>query len=499
MKLIVTIISNLKALIGGPDSVTRKTVEGGVWTLVSSLAYRVLGLARTIVLARLLAPDDFGLFGIAAAVLAGFNLFTETSVSAMLIQKRDVDKRFWNTGWSIAAVRGTLLCLVLWGMGGFLGDFYGRMDLVVVLRALSLSCLFQGFSNIELVDLQKRMRFGKRIAIAQLSEIAGNLAAVAVGVVYRSVWALVVWKLTASLTSLVCSYVFLSFRPKFVIDRGALREFFSFGHPLLVATVLMYLVTNVDDLIVGRIVGITALGYYAMAYGIANLPAINISRMIARVTFPAFSMIKEDRKRVEGAFTRVFGYNALICAPVSIGLLLVAPEIISVVLGEKWLPMLPCFRVLCLLGLFRATASIFGPLITGLGRTDYLRNIKIVEFLFFAPLIYPSAKYGGIVGVSILTTAIYLLSLVMHMGCARRLLPNLLPSCIRVMGVVMCNLAGMALVVGLAKYLCCRYGSVASLVASVLCGGLFYMPLSLYFVSRSLTRRADDHGNTADP
>lgn len=488
MKAINKFIVALKAEMGAKNSVTRKTVAGGFWTISASLGYKVVGIIRTVVLARLLAPNDFGLFGIAMVVISGFNIFTETGANTMLIQKKDVDDRYWSTGWTIGIFRGCILFAALWLASGFIADFYNRPNIVTILRVLSFMFLLQGFSNIGLVNLQKTMRFKRKVAIDQISELLGNVTAIILGMIYLNVWALVAGKIITSLCLFLCSYIFIETRPKFSFDPNIVREFLSFGQSVFAATILVYIITSFDDLIVGKVLGITTLGFYTMAYNIANLPTINISRTIAQVTLPAYSQIKEDLKRIERAFIRVYGYNLLACVPVSIGLLILAPEIVEVVLGEKWLPMLPAFRILCLLGLFRGTASIIGPLFMSMGRPDYLRNIKIWEFVVFAPLIYPSAIFGGIIGVSMLTTGIYLLSLIMHLHYAKKLLPEILQPCMEIMGLIGISTLAMSIALILEKLFLFPQSNAFGLSMMIMTGIIVYLPLALHVISKFLSR-----------
>jgi len=486
MNLLNKIISSFRNEIGAKDTLTRKTFEGGFWTIAASLANKGFGLIRTIVLARLLSPNDFGLFGIALAVIAGLNIFSETGVNTMLIQKRDATDQHWNVGWVIGIIRGLLIFTVLWVISGIIANFYEQPYLVIILHVLSFSFLLQGFSNIGLVNLQKTMRFKKKVAIDQLSELWGNLIAIILGVIYQNVWALVIGKLVTSACFFICSYLFLTYKPKIYFDIKILKEFFTFGQSLFIVSVLVYIITTVDDLFVGKVVGITALGYYTMGYNIANLPTINISRAVAQVTLPAYSQIQQDIVRVEKAFLKVFAHNAMLCVPISVGLMVIATELIEIILGGKWMPMLTTFRILCLLGLFRGIASIIGPLILGCGHPDYLRNIKIFEFILFAPLVYPSAKYGGIVGVSTLTTAIYFFSLIMHTFYAGKILPSLLPKLIRIIGLLISSTLGMALILLIEKTLFFPNSTITGLIVLVLSAIIFYVPLSVFFLTRFL-------------
>ena len=322
------------------------------------------------------------------------------------------------------------------------------------------------------------MRFKRRVAVYQLADLLGSLTSIVFGIVLRSYWALVFGKITTSLGLLVFSYVFVSYRPRFRFERSTAGAFLSFGKPMFVISILVYIITSVDDLVIGKVLGMSILGYYTMAYGLANYPTFQVTRTISQVAFPAYARLQQDPGKLQTGFLSIFFYTSTAVLPLCIGLALLSEEFTLVVLGGKWLPMVDALRILCFLGLFRAVASIVGPLIIGYGRPDYLRNIKLAEFIVFAPLIYPVILYGGLVGVSLFTTGIYALSLVLHLRAAGRILPGVLPHLLGISG----KSAGCALIMSVAmlaeKFLLFKEVSTAGFLVMIATGAAVYLPLA---------------------
>lgn len=478
------ILSLFTKTLGERGSLSRKTFEGIVWTSSASIFYKLSTLLRTVILARILLPEDFGLFGIAVAALSAVHVFTESGISAFLIQRKTTDERHWNTGWVVGIIRGFVLFALLWTTSNLIANFYESPPLSPILRVLAVTVLLQGFNNIAILQLQKKMEFKKKVFLDQLSELLGNISAIVLGIIYQSVWCLVLGKIISSLGFLILSYLVLSHRPRFFIDTSILKEAFFFGRPLLITSVLVYVITTFDDILVGKLLGMSVLGYYTMAYTLANFPTIHVSRTIAQVVFPAYSQVQADLERLRRGFTSIFVFTAAICIPLSVGMATLSHEITEVILGEKWLPMVPAFRILCFLGLFRATATIIGPLLLGYGKPVFLRNIKLIEFTVFAILIYPAVIYGGLIGASLLTSSVYALSLVLHLFYARKILPSLVPLLAKPTSAIICLSGLMCIVLFVERVFLFPQSSLKGLVVLLISAAAIYVPLVLLCLSK---------------
>ena len=463
---------------GEQGTLQREAVEGVLWTSGATVVARIVSFLRNLILARLLAPEDFGLFGTAIAAFAALQVFTETGATSLLIQKQDADDRYWHSGQVISVVRGMVLAGFLALFSGLVAGFYDRPALGPILQVLALSFLLGGFNNIALIQLQKYMRFKRKIAITQVADLCGSLAAIGLGIWLRSYWALVFGKVTVSVVLQALSWLFVDYRPRFRFERATAAEFLRFGKPMFTISILVYLITSADDLILGKMLGMTVLGYYAYAYGLASFPTIHVSRTIGQVVFPAYARLQDEPERLERGFLTVYFYTALAVAPLSVGLALEAGEFTPVVLGRQWIPMIPALRILCFLGLFRAIASIIGPLIIGSGKPEIMRNNKLIEFAVFAVGIYPAIRYGGLVGVSLFTTAVYALSLVLHVHTARRILPGVVKPVVRITLLVFLSVAAMSAVVVAADLLLFEQDSLLALIVLVAAGAAVYLPLA---------------------
>jgi O-antigen/teichoic acid export membrane protein len=179
------------------------------------------------------------------------------------------------------------------------------------------------------------------------------------------------------------SYLIHPYRPRLSLARKELQELFGFGKWLLGSGVLVFLVTQGDDLFVGKVLGPAALGLYQMAYLISNLPATEISRTMAQVAFPAYSKLQDDLPKLKDSYLKALHLTAFFSIPLAMGIFVLAPDFTKVFMGEKWMPMVPAIKVLAFAGLYMANnqTSCFGydniPFNSALGHIRYV-NRRVV-------------------------------------------------------------------------------------------------------------------------
>lgn len=312
---------------------------------------RVLGLIRTIILARLLAPSDFGLLGIAMLAIATLETFSQTGFNAALIQKKDNVESYLDTAWTVSAIRGVILFIILFFSAPLMASFFNTPQAALVIRVIALSTLLSGLRNIGILFFQKELEFNKQFIYELSATLVDLTVAVVLAFILRNVWALVWGGLAANFVRLFVSYVFHPYRPHIRLNKNEFQDLFSFGKWVFGSSILIFLVTQGDDIFVGKMLGATALGLYQMAYLISNLPATEITHVISQVTFPAYSKMQGDIPRLKAAYLDVLQLTAFISLPVAGGIFILAPEFTLIFLGEKWMPMVPTIQILVLAGL----------------------------------------------------------------------------------------------------------------------------------------------------
>ena len=377
-----------------------RVVRGGVWLLGLQIASRALTLLATLVLARVLAPADFGVLAIGTLAVSLLDTLAPTGLQAALIQAPDADRVALDSAWVFALVRGALLSACVWLAAPGIAAFFGSASSAPVLRILGLSFVIQGAANIGMVHCARVLDF-KRIFVWEVGSAAAN-AAVAIGLalVRHDVWALVYGTLAGNVATLLLSYALHPFRPRLRIDPARVRELFRFGRWVASAQMIMFLIGKGDNAFVGRTQGEVALGIYTMAFAIANLPATEITLMISRVMFPAFARLREEPQRVREAYLRNLQVLMFVSAPLAAAIAFFVRDFTLLFLGEKWLPLVPVARVLAVGGLLRSVSASTGPLFQAIGRPQIVTMLVSVRLLVFAAAIWPASRAFGLPGVA---------------------------------------------------------------------------------------------------
>lgn len=396
----------LKRLFTPGDRLSQRVVHAGFWAFALRITDRLFGLARTIVLARLLSPKDFGLFGIALIALSALESFSQTGFDAALIQRRGDIKRFLNTAWTIQVLRGFALALILAVSAPLVASFFKEPQTAMLLRVLALAQVFKGFTNIGVVFFRKELEFHKQFIYLFSGTLANLVVAISAALILRNAWALVYGSLVGTLVMLVSSYVLSSERPRFQLIWSQAKELFSYGGWLLGVSALAFLSTQGDRIIVGKLIGTAALGLYQVAWQLVRLPTIEISKgIIGAVAFPTLSAVNTDKGRLTKAFFAMIETNALIILPLVAILVLLADPIVLTLLGPKWMPAVPAIKLLAFAALLFGVNEMDIRLYMAVGspRIVFLFSImRVVVSVSLAILLIPLL---GLLGAALATLA----------------------------------------------------------------------------------------------
>ncbi len=384
-----------------PESLSKRVVRGGIWVFGLRIANRSLGLIRTIILARLLAPHDFGLFGIAMLAIATLETFSQTGFQAALVQKKKNVEPYLDTAWTISALRGIILFLILFLSAPLIANFFDSAQAELVIRVIAVFTLLSGFRNIGIIFFQKELEFNKQFLYEISATLVDLTVAIILAFMLRNAWALVWGGLAANFVRVFMSYIIHPYRPRIKLEREKFQELFGFGKWILGSSIFVFLITQGDDIFVGKMLGVTALGLYQMAYLISNLPATEITHVISQVTFPAYSKLQDDLPKLREAYLKILQLTTFISIPLAGGIFIFAPEFTKIFLGDKWMPMIPAIQVLVLAGLLRSISATTGSLFQAVGKPEIVTKWQPVRLLVLAAAIYPFTVQWGILGTSL--------------------------------------------------------------------------------------------------
>jgi lipopolysaccharide exporter len=389
-----------------------------MWVFTLRIIDQLFRLVRTLVLARLLVPADFGLFGIALLAMSALETFSETGFDAALVQKKEDTKSYLDTAWTVQVIRGVVLALIIFIVAPYVAAFFNAPAAMPILKVIAFSVLLGGFGNIGVVYFQKELEFHKQFIYVLSGTIADIGVAITAALLLRSVWALVLGLLARTFAQLFVSYLIQSYRPQFYFNNRKFKELFRFGKWLLFSSIIIFLLHHGDDAFVGKVLGVSALGLYQLAYRLSNLPATEITHVLSQVTFPAYSKLQDNLHRLREAYFKVISITSFLSFPIAGLIFVFAPDFTRIFLGDKWMPMVPAMKVLCVFGMTRAINATFGAIYMGMGKPKFITYAAGFQLVLLAAIIYPLTQKWGILGTS---TAVVTPNLIVLIYLSRKL------------------------------------------------------------------------------
>ena len=302
-------------------SFSTKVIKGGIWVSALKLFNKVFGFIRLVVLARLLAPEDFGLFGIALLSLKTLETFSVTGIEPALIQKKENVNDYLNTAWSIQIIRGCLLGGILFIVSPLAANFFNEQKATMLIQVVALSVILRDLKNIGVVLFKKEIKFHKEFIFQFCGVIADFVVSILAAIILKNAWALIFGLLSGNVVRLVLSYVLHPYRPSFKMDWEKVKELFTFGRWVFLSAILFFVATQGDKIIVGKLLGTIALGTFQLAFLISNMATTEIMNVASKLMFPVFSKIQDNILKLREAFLRTLNLTAFIVIPITAGII----------------------------------------------------------------------------------------------------------------------------------------------------------------------------------
>jgi O-antigen/teichoic acid export membrane protein len=374
----------------------------------------VTGLTRSVILARLLRPQDFGLVALA---LIFSNLVWNTTalgIDSRLVQRRWMDQVGLSTHLALRIGLSILAFLILLAITPLLRLAYAdQPDLTSVVMAYGALNILKAINLTPFVLLKRRLAFRRVAAIGVMSSVAMLAVAPLLARAGWGFWSLVVGEsVTGTLVS--TAGLWLVRRPMHFslrLDRAMARDLIGFGKYVMLTHQLRFALDRFDDFWAGTALGQVSLGYYSKAYEFATYPRRIIARPLQDVFFAAYSRLQDDRRNLSKAFFRANSYVVRAGFLLSPALVLVAPEFVRYVLGEKWLPMVLTFQLMVVYCLFDPLLVTAGNLLTACGAPQKMTSIRIVQLLFLVPAVVVGASLWQINGIALAVDGMLLVGL----------------------------------------------------------------------------------------
>jgi teichuronic acid exporter len=371
----------------GLDTFENSVFSSIRWNLILSFAGQLSNIGITLVLSRLLEPNDFGIMAAALALVGLIESFGSVGSTSALTQRQTLSDQFYSAVLIIAGSSAIVMMLTIWVLSPFLASFYQNPDLKNVFLLLSLSIPFQFLETFPLAELQRRLSFD-RIAITSFFSIIIS-GAISLYLAYAGYgWVALIVRLFLLQSIRTIYFCFVAWpKFKFAPSRREIKELLRYGIPQSLSQFMLLFGRRIDDILIGKWMGTGVLGIYSLAYSLYMWPISNIKGRISQVVFAALSKIQTDPASMSKYYLKVVSLSTLLGFPIIIGFASVCDLAVPIIMGEKWLPAVAVLRILGIASLFEI--CVFpGAIYQAVGRTTtYLKTTTITRVVAVAGIL----------------------------------------------------------------------------------------------------------------
>jgi len=357
----------------------QKMVKGVLWTAIQSWGSQFMTLLVFLLLARLLAPEDFGLVSFASVFISFLYILQDQGFSQAIIQRQNLDPEHLDTAFWTNIGIGMLLTLICVTSAGLVGTWFNQPQIAPLLRWLSLNFILSSLNSVQQAILQRNFDFKPLALRTLLATLASGMVGVSMALTGFGIWSLIAQQLTRQFVKVLVLWQVSDWRPGFRVSIQHFRDLFAFGINLTGINALYFLNTRSDDFLIGNFLGPVALGYYSVAYRLPIVAMEVLTSVKSQVTMPAFSRLQEEPERVQRGFYKITQLTSVLAFPAFIGLAVVAPEVVLSLFGNQWIPSIPVLQVLSLSALLFAIQGFSGNVITALGKPSWSLKANLLN------------------------------------------------------------------------------------------------------------------------
>lgn len=376
------------------QDLANKTKKGLQWSAIERILTQGIQLTITLLLARILGPADFGLVGMLAVFIAISNVFVDSGFTSALIRKTDRNSNDLTTAFYYNIIVSIISYLVLYISSPYIAEFYQQAELSVLLRVLGLTVIINSFLLIPRVVLTVAMDFKTQAKISIISVVFSGVVAIILGISGYGVWTLIAQTLISSICSAFLCYIFSPWKLNGHFSRDAFNYLFGFGSKLLVAGILDVIYNNLAQIIIGKKFTPVEVGQFTQANQLAVVPASTMTGIIQRVTYPLYSQMQDDKSKIENAYRLTIKVAALIIFPLIVALGLIATPLLTLLLGQEWIPAATLLSILCLGYMLYPVHAINLNLLQVKGRTDLYLKLEFMKKSIGVCILFVTIPYG---------------------------------------------------------------------------------------------------------
>jgi O-antigen/teichoic acid export membrane protein len=377
-----------------------KTGRAMFWRAIQLGGDKVVNLARLLILARLLAPGDFGLLALSAIAVDITLRLTDTGMTPALVQRAEVRREYYDVAWTVQSLRALLVGLGLLALAPLIAVGFGEPRATALIRLLACRVMVQGLLSIRLADLHRQLRFGALAAVYLGEVVVGAVLTIALAPTL-GVLALAVGPLAAAAIQVILSFVVAPYRPRFATDSEAMRILLGFGKWIFAEGIVAVIGASLVQLVIARRLGVDELGLYYLATRLAFLPSVISSELVGVVVFPIFARLQGDAAAAGEAMRVTLLSLAVVVLPMALFLSILAEPITAHLLGARWDGTAEVIRVLSLVSIAGLFGDVMVPMFKGLGRPRDAVIMGIAQYVLLCVLAWTLIGLFGIAGAAL--------------------------------------------------------------------------------------------------
>lgn len=378
------------------ENLGTRVAIGVVWLVAIKWATQFLGLISTLVLARLLIPEDFGIVALATAYVAVVEGLTLLPMNQALIKFREPDRSFYDTAWSLSVIRGLLIALAMISSAIPVSALIGEGRLESVIAVLAFLPLISGLQNPRFIDFEKALVFSKSFILQVSTRFAMVAVTICIAIVLRTYWAIIIGTLVSALVQVGVGYALSPYRPRFTLKQ--FRALFGFSAWLWGTSFVRTLNMQADKFAVGGLLGTSAVGVYYLGITLSRTLIGSLNNSLVRALYPGFTLIADDQKKLRKNVLEASAILVAVTLPLGVGFALVAEEFVNLLLGSKWIETIPIIRVLVPILALSSLVTVTDPVVMARGKTKLMFYRACIMFVVRLGAVIPGVIYFGLLG-----------------------------------------------------------------------------------------------------
>jgi len=368
------------------------------WVSILRGFSRIASFFKFVMAARILGPEGIGVFAVASLFLSFLEILTDTGINTILVQNGKELKKYINTAWIISVVRGLIIFTVIIFLARPVSIFLKQPNSYFLILIISFVPLIKGLVNPLIVRYQKDLEFNKEFIFRVPIVLVDMFITIMLLYVTKNPSSLIWGMIASSIIELILSWLVIKPVPKIKYNKTLAKELINKGKWITSSGFFVYLFTQGDDWIVGKVLGAVDLGLYQMAYKLATLPTTETSNILLKVIFPTFVKIKDDIYRLRNAYLKITAALLIFLIPFVFIMSTYTEFIVTLLFGIKWISIVGLVKVITIFSGLMSVMGLSSALFLALNKQKFTSNIMLLAVILMAITIIPSITRFGLLG-----------------------------------------------------------------------------------------------------